>query len=554
MKLVECVPNFSVGRNRAVIDSIANAISSVEGATLLDVDPGADTNRTVMTLIGEPEPVALAAFQGIRRAAELIDMRLHSGTHARLGACDVCPFVPVRGVSMDECVALARGLGEWVAAELGVPVYLYEEAASRPARRNLAEVRRGEYESIPDRLGDPAWKPDFGSLENCEGSGATIIGAREFLVACNFNLNTRDRRIAHDIALDIREAGRARRDANGKILRYKSGRARRKPGKLEHVKAVGWSMPEFGCTQVSVNLTNYRKTPLAELHAEICRQAEKRGVRCTGSEIVGLVPQDCLLEAGRFFLRRAGKGAGVPRQELVRLAVQSLGLSELYPFEPQKKILEYRIPDPRPLVGSSLRDFADELSSDSPAPGGGSVAALCGALAASLACMVGQLTVGKKGYQKVSEEMKRLGERAQELKDDLLTAIDDDTAAFNQVMEALRLPRQTSEQKKNRAAAIQAATRQACEVPLRVMRTLVEVTNLAAAAATKGNKSSLSDAGVAGLCARAATEGAYYNVVINLAGIKEKDYASKQGREANRLLQQAIKTTDRISSHVRKSL
>ncbi len=537
MKLVECVPNFSVGRDRAVIDSIAGAISTVEGVTLLDVDTGGDTNRTVMTFIGQPEHVAAAAFQGIRRAVELIDMRRHSGAHARLGACDVCPFVPVSGVSMDECAALARGLGERVATELNVPVYLYEEAASRPERRNLADVRRGEYESIPDRRGDPSWEPDFGSLDNCERSGATIIGAREFLIAYNFNLNTRDRSIAHDIAIEIREAGSARR----------------KPGTFRHVKAVGWSMPEFGCAQVSVNLTNYKETPLATVFDEVCRQAELRGVRCTGSELVGLMPLDCLLEAGRHFLHRADKGAGVPERELVRLAIQSLGLSELYPFEPHKKIIEYRIPDPRPLIGSSVSDFADELSSDSAAPGGGSAAALCGALAAALACMVGQLTSGKKDYEKVSKEMKQLGERAQELKDDLLRAIDDDSAAFNKVMEALHLPRKTSEQATERAAEIQSATRQACEVPLRVMRTLVEVTDLAAAAATKGNKNSLSDAGVAGLCARAAAEGAYYNVMINLAEIKDKAYASKQSREADRILQKAIKTTDRISSHVRKS-
>ncbi len=553
MKLVECVPNFSEGRDRAVIDAIAGAISAVEGVTLLDVDPGPDTNRTVMTLIGQPEPVATAAFQGIRRAVELIDMRRHSGAHARLGACDVCPFVPVSEVQMDECVAYARGLGERVAAELGVPVYLYEQAASAPARGNLADVRRGEYESIPDRRGDPHWKPDFGSLDDCERSGATIIGAREFLVAINFNLNTRDRLIAHDIALEIRQIGRARRDSSGKILRYKNGRARRKPGKFKHLKAVGWSMPEFGCAQVSVNLTDYKKTPLATVFDEVCSLAEARGVRCSGSELVGLIPLDCLLEAGRHFLHRAGKGAGVPERELVRLAVQSLGLSDLYPFDPAKKIIEYRIPDPRPLLAGSVRDFADELSSDSPAPGGGSTAALCGALAASLACMVGQLTAGKKDYQKVSKEMKRLGERAQGLKDDLLQAVDDDTAAFNEVMDALRLPSKTPAQKSERTAAIQAATRQACEVPLRVMRALIEVADLAEAAATRGNRNSLSDAGVAGLCARAAVDGAYYNVMINLAGIKDKAYVAKQSREAKRILQQATKTTERISSLLKKS-
>jgi glutamate formiminotransferase / formiminotetrahydrofolate cyclodeaminase len=554
MKLVECVPNFSEGRDREVIDAIAGAISSAQGVTLLDVDPGADTNRTVMTFLGHPEAVAQGAFRGIEMAAKRIDMRRHQGAHARLGATDVCPFVPVRDVSMEECVMLARGLAEWVSGELGIPVYLYEEAATRAKWRNLAEVRKGEYESLPGRLTDPRWQPDFGNLERCEQTGATVIGAREFLIAYNFNLNTRDRKIAHDIALDIREAGRARRDKNGKILRTKSGKARKKAGKFKHVKAVGWTMEEFHCAQISMNLTNFKKTPLAEVFDEVCRQAELRGVRCTGSELVGLVPKECLLGAGRHYLHKAGKSAGVPEPEILRLAVQSLGLNDLYPFDLSKKIIDFRIPDPRPLVDGPVRRFADELSTDSPAPGGGSVSALCGAMGAALACMVGQLTADKKGYEKVSGAMKKMCEETQVLKDRLIRSVDDDTAAFNRVMDAFRLPRKTAEQKTDRNKAIQEATKLATEVPLEVMRTVQEVVDQIDLAIQKGNRNSLSDAGVAGLCARTAAEGAFYNVQINLADIRDKSFVRSVRTESERLLTEIRKKTDGFSTQVSKTL
>ncbi|RLB58073.1 MAG: glutamate formimidoyltransferase [Deltaproteobacteria bacterium] len=554
MQLVECVPNFSEGREPAVIDAIATAVSSAEGVQLLDVDPGAATNRTVMTFVGEPEAVLEGAFRGIARAAELIDMRRHQGTHARLGACDVCPLVPVSGIDLDGCARLARELGRRVAAELGIPVYLYEAAASRPERRNLAEVRRGEYESLPARRGDPYWQPDFGSLDDCAKTGATIIGARQFLIAYNFNLNTRERRIAHDIALDIREAGRARRDRQGRILRRRDGRPRRQAGKFKHVKAVGWYLEEFGCAQVSMNLTDYRQTPLAEVFEEVCRQAERRGVRCTGSELVGLAPRECLLEAGRHFLRRAGQGTGVPERELLRVAVRSLGLNELYRFEPEKKIVEYRIAAGRPLAESSLRDFCDTLSSSSPAPGGGSTAALCGALASSLASMVAALTAGRPAFAGHHQDMCRLGERAQRLKDELLQAVDDDTAAFERVMEALRLPRDTADERRQRRQALQQATRGAVRVPLAVLQHCREVIRLVEQAARHGNPNAHCDAGVGAACARAAAAGALLNVLVNLGELDDEAFREKTRRRATRLADEVERRAGRVFERLRRRL
>ncbi len=537
MKLVECVPNFSEGRNRAVIDAIAAAICSIEGVALLDVDPGVDTNRTVVTFIGSPNAVLEGAFAGIARAAELIDMRRHSGAHSRIGACDVCPFVPVRGVEMDDCVRLAQKLGRRVGEELKIPVYLYEEAAARDERRNLARIRKGEYQGLSDKLKDPDWQPDFGPAEFNEKSGATVIGAREFLIAYNFNLNTKDVKIANRIAWAIREAGR-----------------KGAPGKFKHVKAVGWYMPDFNCAQVSMNLTNYKQTPLAQVFDEVCAQAEKHGARCTGSELVGLIPEDCLLRAGRHFLEKAGKSFGVPKPELVRTAVVSLGLNELYPFKPEEKIIENRIPDPRPLIEMPLFGFVDETSTDSPAPGGGSVAALCGALASALACMVGQLTYPKKGYEGVSQEMKKLCEQAQEHKDYMLRAVDDDTAAFNEIMTAFRMPKKTGEQKAERKKAIQAATRQAIDVPLRVLRRVHRAMPLIEKAARQGNQNSLSDAGVAASCMRAAAQGAFYNVSINLAGVDDRVFAEKTGAEADKLLDEVRKSADDLAEFVTRTL
>ena len=405
MKLVECVPNFSEGRDTEKIRSITQEIERTPEVKLLDVDPGDSTNRTVVTFIGSPEGVKEAAFRAIQRASELIDMRIHQGAHSRIGATDVCPFVPVSGVTMDDCVRLARELGERVAKELGIPVYLYEEAATRPERRNLAAIRAGEYEGLPEKLKNPEWHPDFGDAVFNPRSGASVIGAREFLIAYNVNLNTRDRRLAHEIALNLRESGRAKRDAEGNIIRDAEGKAVTVPGRFKHVKAVGWYIEDYGVAQISINFTNYKETPVHIVFDEAAREAEKLGLRVTGSELVGLIPKEALLMAGRYFLDKQRKSPGVPEQELIRTAVISLGLNDVSPFDADKKIIENQFQDSvSSLVRLSLRDFADEVSLDTATPGGGSVAAYCAALSAALSSMVANLSVGKKGYEEVSEE------------------------------------------------------------------------------------------------------------------------------------------------------
>jgi glutamate formiminotransferase/formiminotetrahydrofolate cyclodeaminase len=551
MRLVECVPNFSEGRDKAVIDAIAESIQAVDGVTLLDVDPGAATNRTVITFIGEPEPVAEAAFQGARRAAELIDMRRHRGAHARMGAMDVCPFVPVSGVTMDDCVALARQVGARLGEELGIPIYLYEAAASRAERANLANVRKGEYEALEARLQDPEWAPDYGPAAHNARSGATAVGAREFLIAYNVNLNTRDRRLAHDIALDIREAGRAKRDEQGEIIRDADGKAVQKPGVLKEGKGVGWFIEEYGRAQISMNLTNYKVTSVHAVFDEICSQAQRRGLRVTGSEIVGLIPRDALLQSGRHYLARQGKTAGVPEPRLVEAAVQSLGLDDLKPFDPAERVVEYRVAASQPLVAMNLQEFADETSSDSPAPGGGSVAALLGSLAAALTAMVAALTHGKKGHEADYKEMDQVARAAQDHKAAFLRAIDEDTAAFDGVMDASRMPRKSEEQKQLRAAALEEANRGAVDVPLQVLRRSAEALPLIEAVATRGNPHSLSDAGVAGLALQAAAEGAYLNVRINLPGISD---AQPVRDEADALLSQVRKGAEAIRLQVLEGL
>jgi glutamate formiminotransferase len=509
MKLVECVPNFSEGRDLEKIRAITREIEAVPGVKLLDVDPGASTNRTVVTFIGEPEPVQEAAFRAIAKAAEVIDMRSHKGAHSRMGATDVCPFVPVSGVTMEDCVRMAGGLGRRVADELGIPVYLYEAAARKPERRNLATVRSGEYEGLPEKLKDPRWAPDFGQPVFNAAAGATIIGAREFLIAYNFNLNTRDRKLAHEIALSLRESGRAKRDKAGNIVKDAKGNTVKVPGKFREVKSVGWYVEDYGVAQISVNFTNYRVTPIHVVFDEAVRLAAKLGLRVTGSELVGLIPKEALLMSGRYYLEKQGKSPGVPEDELIRMAVRSLGLSDVVPFDPEKKIIEFQVREPGPaLVGMTLRGFVDELSMDSPAPGGGSVAALCGALSAGLAAMVANLTVGKKGYEAAHDEMVATAVRAQALKDRLLGAVDEDTKAFNKVMEAFRLPKTTPEQATEKDRAVEDANKEATLVPLGVLEMAIEAVALAKAAAAKGNKNSVSDAGVAGLAGPAAGEGA----------------------------------------------
>jgi glutamate formiminotransferase/formiminotetrahydrofolate cyclodeaminase len=538
MRIVECVPNFSEGRDREKIAAIVREIESTPGVKLLDVDPGESTNRTVVTFVGEPEAVKEAAFRAIRKASELIDMRVHRGAHSRIGATDVCPFIPVSGVTMEDCARLARELGERVAAELGIPVYLYEEAASRPERRNLAEVRAGEYEGLPEKLKDPAWLPDFGAPGFNPKSGATVIGAREFLIAYNINLNTRDRKLAHEIALTLRESGRARRDKDGNILRDEAGNALKVPGRFKDVKSVGWYVEDYGVAQISINFTNYKASPVHTVFDETVRQAETLGLRVTGSELVGLIPKEALIMAGRHYLEKQGKNPGVPEAELIRTAVLSLGLNDKTPFDPDRKIIENQFKETgRTLVRLDLRAFADEVSMDSPAPGGGSVAALCGALSAALSAMVGNLTYGKKGYEGARPEMKRVALRAQSLKDDLLRAVDLDTKAFNRVMESFRLSKGTEEQARERDKAVEEASKEATLVPFGVLEASAELVGLAEAVAREGNKNSVSDAGVAGLAALAAGKGAYYNVRINLPGIKDEAFKTRIGEQAEALKQ-----------------
>jgi len=555
-QLVECVPNFSEGRDRALIDKIVAAMAAVKGVKVLDVDPGADTNRTVVTLIGEPAPVAEAAFQGIRRAAELIDMSNHSGAHPRIGATDVCPFVPVSGVTMADCAELARQVGRRVGDELGIPVYLYEAAAASPQRVNLADVRAGEYEGLADKLRDPAWKPDFGPATFNARAGATVIGAREFLIAYNINFNTRDAALVNDIALEIREKGRVKKDAKGAVVKDAQGEKVWAPGKFKAVKAIGWYIEQYGCAQLSINFNNYKISPVHEVFVEVCRQAEMRGLRVTGSELVGLIPKQALLDAGAFFLTRQGKPAGVPDEELIHIAVKSLGLAELTPFDPLKKIIEASVEAENPprLQRMDLREFANELSSDSPAPGGGSVASLAGALAAALAAMVSNLTAGKKGYEEQRDRMLRVGVEGQRLKDEFLYDIDRDTEAFNEVMAAIKLPKKTDAEKAARGAAMEAANKGATLVPLGVLRRAVPALELALEMARHGNRNSISDAGVGGLMGLGAAEGAYYNVMINLKGIEDGAFRDATSREARALLEQAEKLAAEIRDIVRKEL
>ena len=527
MKLIECVPNFSEGRDRSVIDAIAAEIRGTPGAMLLDVDPGVATNRTVVTLIGPPDAVEEAAFRAIRKAGQLIDMARHRGEHPRMGATDVCPFIPVQGATMDDCVAVARRLGQRVGEELGIPVYLYEEAATRPDRRSLADIRKGEYEALVAKHQDPAFVPDFGPNRFNPSAGATVIGAREFLIAYNVNLNTRDKKLANAIAQAIREAG--------KTVKQPDGTRRTIPGRFTHCRAVGWYIEEFGRAQVSINLTNYKVTPLHEVF-EACREeAGRLGLRVTGSELVGLIPREALLAAGDHFLAKQGKTAGVPEKERVHTAVLSLGLSELQPFDPAQKVIEYRYAGPpKGLIAASLRDFADELSSDSPAPGGGSVAALCGALSGALSSMVAALTWSKKGMEAVRPAMAGHGQEGQRLKDWFLAAVDRDTNAFNAVLAAGRLPKVAPDDAARRSAALEAANQAAALVPLEVLEASVEALRLARSVAADGNPNSVSDAGVAGACALAAAEGASLNVRINLPSLTDR--AAAQNFEARRQL------------------
>jgi glutamate formiminotransferase / formiminotetrahydrofolate cyclodeaminase len=539
-KLIECVPNFSEGREEEIIRQIAEAIESTDGVSLLDVDPGASTNRTVVTFVGGPEAVVEGAFRGIQKAAELIDMRKHSGAHPRMGATDVCPFIPVTNVSWDEAIACANKLAKRVGEELKVPVYLYERAAKDPARANLAVVRAGEYEGLSEKVKE--WKPDYGPQSFNERSGATAIGARDFLIAYNANLNTKSVRRANSVAFDVRENGRVKTEdgtPTGKPVLDEKGEPVRIPGLLKHVKAIGWFVEEYGMAQVSMNLTNIEETPLHAAFDACVESASKRGMRLTGSEIVGMVPKKCLVDAGRYFLRKQNWSEGASEEELIDVAIRSMGLGELRPFDPKEKIIELKMesaaPQKKSLVQMNLRQFCNGTLSDSPAPGGGSVAALMGALGVSLGGMVANLSAGKRGWENQLSYFSEWAVKAQCLKDELLALVDEDTAAFNKVMAAFALPKQTSEEKSARAKAIESANKYAAEVPLRVMKTAFGAYDLLHEMANKGNPASISDVGVGILATRACIEGAGMNVRINLTSLKDGKFKSSLAQTVHQI-------------------
>lgn len=530
-KIIECVPNFSEGRDLEIIRQITAAIESVEGISLLNVDPGASTNRTVVTFAGNPKAAVEAAFRGIQKAAELIDMRKQKGAHPRMGATDVCPFIPVSNVSWEEAIACANELGKRVGDQLKIPVYLYEKAAKDPSRSNLSIIRAGEYEGFFEKIREPAWKPDFGPSVFNEKSGATVIGAREFLVAYNVNLNTRAVRRATSVAFDVRENGRVKTEDGtpaGKPVLDAKGEPVRVPGMLKHVKAIGWYVEEYGMAQVSMNLTNLDETPLHAAFDACNEAASKRGLRVTGSEVVGMLPKKCLVEAGKYFLRKQQWSEGASEEELIDIAIRSMGLNELKPFDPKEKIIEFKMESAakKSLVKMDLRQFCNETLSDSPAPGGGSVAALMGALGVSLGGMVANLSAGKRGWDDKLQYFSDWAVKAQQLKDELLFLVDEDTAAFNKVMDAFSLPKESAEEKAARSAAIQSANKYAAEIPLRVMETASKAYALLGEMAENGNPASISDVGVGLLAVRACIDGAAMNVRINLAGLKDEKFKS----------------------------
>ncbi len=529
-KLIECVPNFSEGRDQNIIHQITDAIKSVDGVSLLDVDPGASTNRTVVTFVGDPGAAVEAAFRGIKKAADLIEMTKHKGSHPRMGATDVCPFIPVSNVSWEEAIDCANRLGKRVGEELKIPVYLYEKAAKHESRSNLSVIRSGEYEGFFQKIKQPEWKPDFGPAVFNEKSGGTVIGVRDFLVAYNVNLNTKSVRRATSIAFDVREQGRVKTEdgtPSGKPVLDSNGEPVRLPGMLKHVKAIGWLVKEYGIAQVSMNLTNIEETPLHIAFDACVEAASKRGLRVTGSEIVGMVPKKCLVDAGRYFLRKQRWSQGASEEELIDIAIRSMGLSELKTFDPKEKVIELKIESAEQktsLVKMNLREFCNETLSDSPAPGGGSVAALMGALGASLGGMVANLSAGKRGWDDKLEYFSDWAVKAQRLKDELLSLVDEDTAAFNKVMDAFALPKESAEEKAVRSRAIEEATKYAAQVPLKVMETASKSYELLAEMAGKGNPASISDVGVGALATRACIEGAALNVRINLGQLKDEKF------------------------------
>ncbi len=557
-KIIECVPNFSEGRDMEKIRRITDEIERVEGVKLLDVDPGKATNRTVVTFAGEPEAVVEAAFRAVKKAAEVIDMSTHHGEHPRMGATDVCPLVPVANITMEETVEYARALARRIGEELKIPVYCYEYAAFSEERRNLATIRAGEYEGLKEKLADPHWKPDFGPAEFNPRTGATVVGARDFLVAYNVNLNTTSTRRANAVAFDVRERGRVKREGDpltGKIVRDKDGNPVMIPGSLKAVKAIGWYIEEYGIAQISMNLTNLSVTPLHVAFDEVCRRAEARGLRVTGSELVGLVPLKTMLDAGKYFLRKQKRSLGVPDSELIRIAVLSLGLNDLYEFRPEEKIIEYVLegkPGKR-LVDKSLEDFMNETASESPAPGGGSVSAYIGALGTALGTMVANLSSHKRGWDDRWEEFSDWAVRGKEIQNELLRLVDEDTRAFNAIMEAYGLPKKSEAEQQARHEAIHRATLHAIEVPYAVMQTAAKALEVLDAMARTGNPNSISDAGVGALAIRTAVEGAHLNVLINAAGLEEKE-KNEWIRKADELRREVIQEAERIHRYVLEHL
>ena len=533
------MPNFSEGVNLAIIKQITDEVESVEGVRLLNVDPGKATNRTVVTFVGEPEAVIQAAFLAIKKAGELIDMSKHKGEHPRMGATDVCPLIPIANITMEETAEYAKQLAKRVGEELGIPAYLYQHAQADKTRDNLSVIRAGEYEGFFKKIKEPKWKPDFGPAEMDAKRGATVIGARDFLIAYNINLNTTSTRRANAIAFDVREAGRVLREGDpvtGKIITDENGKPKSIPGTLKSVKAIGWYIEEYGVAQISMNLTNIEVTPIHVAFDEVCKKAAERGIRVTGSELVGLIPLKAMLDAGKYFLRKQQRSTGISEKELIKIAIKSMGLDELGPFNPDERIIEYLLKDTAvsKLVSMSLADFADETASESPAPGGGSISAYMGALGASLATMVANLSSHKKGWDSRWEEFGNWAEQGQNYKDELLRLVDLDTTAFNKIMEAFSLPKGNDAEKTARDQAIQDATRYAIEIPFKVMQTSYDSLTLIRAMVEQGNPNSVTDAGVAALCVRSAVMGAFMNVKINASGYKNKTFVDdilKRGEE-----------------------
>lgn len=547
-QIIECVPNFSEGRDKAVIDAITAEIEKEGDVKLLDVDPGEATNRTVVTFVGEPEPVMSAAIRAAKKAAELIDMRQHHGAHPRMGATDVCPLIPVSGITLEECAALARKLAERFATELNIPTYCYEAAAFTPERKNLAVCREGEYEALPEKMNKPGKAPDFGDRPFDEGvarTGATAVGARDFLIAVNFNLNTTSTRRANAIAFDVREKGRPAREGGkltGKPLKDENGKPIMIPGTLKGTKAIGWFIDEYGIAQVSMNITNMSDTPLHVAFDEVSRAAAARGIRVTGTEIVGLIPKRALIEAGKHYLRRQQRSLGIPESEIIKIAVKSMGLDELKPFIADEKVIEYMLENEnasKKLVDMTCKDFADETASESPAPGGGSISAYMGALAAALGTMVANLSAHKAGWDDRWEEFSDVAEKGRDIQDRLIHLVDEDTEAFNRIMAVFAMPKKTDEEKAARSAALQDATLYATEVPLRTMRAAYETFDVLEAMAKNGNPASVSDAGVGTLAARSAVLGAQLNVRINAAGLKDRAKADILLAEAAQIAEKA---------------